>query len=223
MNKLVQAQVTAVIPAYNEAQTISSVIDPLMLSPWVSSVLVVSDGSTDKTAENARKAGAMVHERAEKGGKGQAILDALTCVQTPYVLLCDADLRGFTKEHVERLVKPVLEGECKMNVGLRDRGWVLTQISRHLPLISGERVLPKEILEQISPTFLQGFMIESALNYYCRSNSFKYGSVVLKGLSIKRKYEKVGYRRAVLQYVHMFYQVIKAMVLVRIARLRGTF
>jgi len=110
-----------------------------------------------------------------------------------------------------------------MNVGLRDRGPWRTRLSRHLPLISGERALRREIVEHIPPEFVQGFMVEAALNYSCRSRKLRYGTVVMPGLTIRHKYEKVGMKKAFGQYVGMFAQVLKAMIAVRIAHLFKQF
>ena len=110
-----------------------------------------------------------------------------------------------------------------MNVGLRDRGRIGIAVARHMPLISGERALKREILEAIPDKYMNGFMIETALNYYCRSHGFSYGTVVLKGVTIRRKYQKVNLLTAMIQYVKMFIDVAKAMLIVRSARLFGKF
>lgn len=216
-------RVAAIVPAHNEEQTIAGVVEPLLQSPYLDEVLVISDGSTDRTAEMAREAGARVHHLPRKGGKGEALLHALTHTDATILVFFDADLRGLAPAHVEQLVLPVLYGSRIMNVGLRDRGWLLTRATRHLPLIAGERALRRRVMEIVPAQYLNGFMVEAALNFFCRAHGLAYGAVELKGLSIRRKYEKVGWARAVLQYVKMFFQVAKAMVTVRIAHLRGKF
>lgn len=220
---MTKIRVSAIIPAHNEEATIGSVVRVLKQSPYVNEILVISDGSVDRTAQIAQEAGARVYEIPHKGGKGEAMLYALTHTDAPIVAFFDADLLGLTVEHVEQLVLPVLNGSLAMCVALRDRGRILTALTRHLPLISGQRVLRRKVIENVPAEFLHGYMVEASLNYYCRVNGFHYGVVQFRGLSIRRKYEKVGYRRAVLQYVRMFYQVAKAMVIVRLALLRGKF
>ncbi|MBI4435361.1 glycosyltransferase [Candidatus Uhrbacteria bacterium] len=218
-----QQNITAIVPAYNEEATIAQVVTALLASPLLTDVLVISDGSTDATAARAREAGAQVHEMPRQGGKGEAMLHALIHTDAPIVVFFDADLLGLTPDHVEQLVRPVLNGSRVMNVGLRDRGIVLTQLTRHLPLIAGERALHRSIIERTPAQYLKGFMVEASLNYYCRSHGLPYGAVKLSGLSIRHKYEKVGWPLAVLQYGRMFFQVATAMVTVRVARVRGKF
>lgn len=218
-----QTPITAIIPAYNEEKTIAQVVAPLVASPYISDVFVISDGSTDHTAKLAREGGARVHEIPRQGGKGEAMLHALIHTQAPIVAFFDADLIGLNVEHIEQLVAPVLHGSRVMNVALRDRGRFWTAVTRYLPLIAGERVVLRSVIEAIPAQYLKGFMIEVALNYYCRAHDLSYGAVELKGLSIRRKFEKVGWARGVLQYMRMFYQIIMAMAMVRVAHLKRKF
>ncbi len=211
---------TAIIPAYNEEQTIENVIRPLVASPLIDEVFVVSDGSTDRTKEIAQKAGARVHEIPRKG-KGGAMMYAVANVDSPIIAFFDADLVGLTEEHIEMLLLPVVNSGRMMNVGIRDRGIFWTAISRHLPLISGERAMNRRVFESVPPEFMNGFMAESALNYFCKLHKWRYGSVVMHGLTFRRKYQKVPIPLAVVQYIRMFWQVGIAMLVVRLARVFG--
>ena len=66
MNKVI-----AIIPAFNEEIAIGSVI--LRTLQYVDKVIVVDDGSTDKTKEVATLAGAKVISHSENLGKGQGL------------------------------------------------------------------------------------------------------------------------------------------------------
>jgi glycosyltransferase involved in cell wall biosynthesis len=65
------SQCAAVIPCYNEAQTISSVISAAR--PHVTSIIVIDDGSPDETAALAESAGAIVLRHSTNQGKGAAL------------------------------------------------------------------------------------------------------------------------------------------------------
>ncbi|TAL20531.1 glycosyltransferase family 2 protein [Patescibacteria group bacterium] len=213
----------AIVPAYNEEATVGEVVRTLAASGEFREVVVISDGSTDRTAERARIAGATtVHELPQKGGKGSAILHGLRHTTSLIIFFADADLRGFGVEHIRALLGPVKRGELVMAVGLRDRG-ALTILQRYLPLIGGERALRREVVEGISPEHLQGFKIEQALNFHCRAKKWKYDGVVLPGLKIKTKLEKVGASRALGQYLKMYWEVLYAMLSVRWFHRRGQF
>lgn len=217
-------KIAAIVPAYNEEKTIGGVVRALVSSKTFSEVVVISDGSTDRTAEEARKAGAtLVHELPRRSGKGAAMQHGITHTDSPLIFFCDADLLGLNKKHIADVLAPVLRGDRVMNVGIRDRGRLMMKISAHLPLIGGERALYRHILEGIPDRYLRGFMVESALNYYCRINKLKYGTAPLYGLHIRHKYDKVGWVRGIGQYFKMAFQIVKAILTVRIAHWTGRF
>lgn len=216
-------RVAAIVPAYNEEQTIATVLEVLVASSHVDEVIVVSDGSTDRTVEIAKVEGATVVDLKENQGKGAAMLAGVKATKAPVIAFFDADLKGLSDHHVEQLVSPVKHGAKAMNVAMRDRGAFLTNLTRHLPLISGERALKREIIEKVKPEFLQGFMVESAMNYYCRTRGMTYGTVIFDGVTIRRKMEKVGVLKGMVGYASMSFQIVKSIVVVRVARLFNRF
>lgn len=216
--------VAAIVAAYNEEPTIGPVIETLVKSKLFRDVIVISDGSTDRTAEVAKQAGAsLVHQFPWKHGKGAAMMHGVSHTDAPVLFFADADLIGLAAEHLKKILEPVLSGKLSMCVGIRDRGKVMMKVSSHMPLIGGERALNRWIFEDIPDKYLQGFMVEVALNYYCRAHKLPYGTVELPGLKIRRKMQKVGFKKGLKEYFWMDYQIIKAMYLVRMARIKGEF
>lgn len=216
-------KITAIIPALNEAATVGEVVRVAKSSLLIDEVLVVSDGSTDDTVVVARAAGARILDLPKNHGKGAAMRLGVLDSDAPIIIFLDADLKGFTTDHIERLIWPVLTGAKAMNAAQRDRGWLLNPIVRHLPLISGERVMRRELFLDVPEEYIQGFMVEIALNYYCRVKKLRYGSVLLPGLSIRRKYEKVGWPQGLKEYLKMTAQALKAMLVVSLAHLFKQF
>ncbi len=217
-------KISAVIPVYNEEHTVGGVVRAIKSSPLISEIIVVSDGSTDQTAERAREAGAdKVYELPVNHGKGYAIVYGVEHASAPILLFADADLLGMTSRHVEALLSPIIDGTLAMCCGIRDRGKFFTNLSAHLLWITGERALKREIIEKIPPRYLQKFMLEPSLNYYCRIKKLPYGCVILHGLKIRRKLQKVGILLSLGQYRMMWYQIIKAMILMRVAGMLGRF
>lgn len=216
MEKLTAA---AIVPAFNEEKTIADVVRVLVGSGMFGEVVVISDGSTDRTAGVARDAGATyVHEMPWKHGKGAAMGHGIVHTDAPVISFFDADLKGLTEEHVRSILETVVTGKRYMNVGLRDRGPFWTTVAKRLPLIGGERAMRREIFEAIPEKYMHGFKVESALNYFCRVNGLPYGLVVLPGIKIVRKMQKVGVLKGLCEYVSMGFQIVGAMLQVRLAR-----
>ncbi|MBI4139011.1 glycosyltransferase family 2 protein [Candidatus Uhrbacteria bacterium] len=214
--------VAAIVAAYNEEPTIGPIVATLVESRLFRDVIVVSDGSVDRTVDRARAAGAsVVHQFPVNRGKGKAIMHGVSHTDAPILFFCDADLHGLTVEHLKALIQPVLEGEVAMNVGLRDRGKFIMKLSKYLPLIGGERALPRKLFESIPEKYLSGFMLETALNYVCRARRMKISTTELPGLTIRRKMQKVGFWRGLGQYIKMTGEMWRAAAIIRIGHLKG--
>lgn len=214
----------AIVPARNEEATIGHVVRTLVASGAFAEIIVVSDASTDSTVAEAHRAGATtVLALPRQVGKGSALQAGVAATPAPILFFADADLRGFTVSHISALLEPVQKNETLMTVGLRDRGAFFLWLEAHLPLIGGERALRREVFTAIPATFLVGYQVEAALNYHCRLRRWPFCAVPLRGLMIRRKFEKVGWLRAFPQYVLMYTQVGVAALRVRIAAHRGRF
>lgn len=217
-NRIVAA---AIVPAHNEEKTVGDVVKTLVASGLFREVIVVSDGSTDGTAKAAREAGAtLVHELPENRGKGAALSHGVMHTDAPVVCFFDADLKGFTVAHAEAVLAPLASGKAYMHVGLRDRGPFWNAIARMLPAVGGERALRRELFDMIPGRYLAGYKAETALNFYCDVNRLPRMQTLLPSLSIVRKPQKVGWLRALAEYVRMYVQVGLAMLEVRAARHR---
>ncbi len=83
---------TVLVPAYNEEDGLATVLKQLApLRAIGVDVLVVDDGSRDRTAAVGRDAGYRVVERPQNGGKGAAIRSGLRAIATDRVVVMDAD------------------------------------------------------------------------------------------------------------------------------------
>lgn len=116
--------VKVVIPAYNEELSIGHVINDIP-KEWVSEIVVVNNGSKDKTAEVATAHGATVLNQP-KPGYGNACLmgiDYLKNSATPpdILVFLDGDYSDYP-EQLPEVIQPILDGKADFVIGSRALG-----------------------------------------------------------------------------------------------------
>lgn len=112
--------VTILVPALNEENTIHEVISRLLGLPLSMQVVVIDDGSTDRTPEILASFGSQIEviTNATPGGKGRAIRKGLTVAKGKTVVIQDADLE-YVPEELPSLVNPILSGKEEVVYGTR--------------------------------------------------------------------------------------------------------
>ena len=113
-------KIAVVIPVFNEQEAIQNVLSdiPRRLD---ADVVVVDNGSTDRTVDLARQMGArIVHER--RRGYGWACLAGIDALETPdIVVFLDGDYSDHPDE-MTLLVEPIVEGRADLVIGSRTLG-----------------------------------------------------------------------------------------------------
>ncbi|MCH7760532.1 glycosyltransferase, partial [candidate division TA06 bacterium] len=100
--------ISVIIPCLNEEKTIEKVILIAKSSEGVDEVIVVDDRSVDRTAEEAKQAGASVITSTHLG-KGASMRDGLVVAKNDLVVYLDADVEKYEKDSVERMTEPLLQ------------------------------------------------------------------------------------------------------------------
>jgi len=113
--------ISVIIAALNEEDAIAKVIDAVP-KDLADEIVVVDNGSTDRTAEVATAAGARVVKEAIPG-YGRAFRAGLRSVspECEIVVLLDGDGSDYP-EMMDRLVTPIIEGKADFVIGSRTRG-----------------------------------------------------------------------------------------------------
>ena len=107
------------MPAYNEEKLIFDLIKKIR--PFVDMVVVCDDGSTDKTEQKARDAGAHVIRHKKNLGKGGAMKSLFNYaknIDADIVITMDGDGQFLPKE-IPRIMKPVIEQKADVVLGYR--------------------------------------------------------------------------------------------------------
>jgi glycosyltransferase involved in cell wall biosynthesis len=112
-------RIMALVPAYNEERFIASVI--LATKPYVGEVVVVDDGSTDRTAQLAQAAGATVIRQPRNLGKAEALNAGFRYARSlgPDVVVClDGDAQHDPVD-IPEVIGPILESQADVVIGSR--------------------------------------------------------------------------------------------------------
>jgi glycosyltransferase involved in cell wall biosynthesis len=161
-------KVICVSPAYNEEKTVAKVVQAAL--KYSEGVIVVDDGSTDSTYEEAKKAGATVIRHYRNLGKGAALktgFKAALKMGADIVIVLDADLQH-NPEEIPKLLKTMERENADIVVGSRFLGiikgmprmrilsnkltTIILRLYFKLPITdsqSGFRAYKRQILEQV--------------------------------------------------------------------------
>jgi glycosyltransferase involved in cell wall biosynthesis len=113
-------RVSFLIPAFNEEATIGEVLERIAALGLDAQVIVVDDGSTDRTGEIAEAHGATVIRQAN-AGKGAAIRTAIGAIDGEIAVIQDADME-YDPAEVPELIAPIVRGVADVVFGSRLRG-----------------------------------------------------------------------------------------------------
>jgi len=110
------SDVCVLVPTYNEAAAIGDVLSGFREQGF-EHILVMDGGSTDGTREIAGEYD--VEVRQQRGsGKGQAVREAISLIDQPYVLLVDGDAT-YRPEDAPAMLEPLVGGEAEHVIGNR--------------------------------------------------------------------------------------------------------
>ena len=117
-------RVSFIIPAYNEERTIEEVLERVASLDLDKQIVVVDDGSTDRTPEIlarwAERDGVVVVTQRNQG-KGAAIRAAIPHIEGEIAVIQDADME-YDPVEVPKLVEPIERGAADVVFGSRLRG-----------------------------------------------------------------------------------------------------
>jgi glycosyltransferase involved in cell wall biosynthesis len=114
---------SVLVPAYNEQETIGSVLSRVLALPVVREVIVVDDGSTDGTANIVERwcskdERVKLLRQSHNQGKTAAILRALSAAAGDIIIIQDADLE-YDPAEIPDVIEPILQGHADVVYGSR--------------------------------------------------------------------------------------------------------
>ncbi len=189
MRELKKDDVCILIPTLNEEATIGEVIEGFLKQGY-HNILVIDGNSTDRTREIAERMGARVVIQTGKG-KGQAVSEAFSIIDSPVVVMVDGD-GTYLPEEVNILLEPIKRGYADHVIGNRFANFeegaftklnlignkiinfmfrVAYGVELH-DILSGYRALTKELYKSVNLE-KPGFEVETELTVETIARGFR--------------------------------------------------
>jgi len=194
--------VSVIIPAYNEEQFLEHTLYAIREGGWATELIVINDGSTDRTGEIAKKLADRYILFEVNKGKGAALKAGFERARYDIIVCLDADL-GMTASEGRKLVEPLfqdaeLDGvigklpvQKKRGFGIvRRRASALiykaTGVNIEAPL-SGQRAFRKKWLPVIQESIFLGYGVETVMTM----KMLKHGAKIIE-VDVNMKHRQIG-------------------------------
>lgn len=211
-------EVSIIIPVYNEENTIGEVLERVLgLKNFSFELLVVNDGSTDRTPEVLEEYQKkderirVIHHKLNRG-KGAALRTAFSRAQGKMVIIQDADLE-YQPEKIPELIRPIKEGKADAVYGSRFRNFPSRVFffqhlaNRFLTLLTNflygcwltdmetcQKVLKKDLLSSLKLSS-EGFEIEPEITAKILRQGYRIVEIPIPYQAReKKKGKKIGWR-----------------------------
>ena len=197
-------RISAIICAYNEENTIESVIRAASQSKLLSEIIVVNDGSEDKTSATLQhlrnEIDFKIIHLVENMGKGYAMATGIEQSTGGVIVFIDADLYDLNPCHIDELITPILKDEVHMVLGQPSETLINYALNPFKVLTGQRTVLKSDILPILENMRTSRFGVETLINLYYKANGKKVKYISLNGLKHHTKFQKTSATDATKQF-----------------------
>ncbi|MGC8778480.1 MAG: glycosyltransferase, partial [Candidatus Caldatribacteriaceae bacterium] len=178
---------------------------------FVDQVIVVDDGSRDRTLEVARQFPVDVIRHARNQGKGKALVSGIRRYpESDIYLFLDADLIHLREEHILGLAEPLVRYPfLDMTIGIFKGGRGSSDLAQRIfPILNGQRAVRGNWVKNLPDFSWTRFGVEVFLTKFAYDSAANVEMVPLWGLAHYHKEEKygpfLGFYHRVKMYVEIF-------------------
>lgn len=183
--------IAVLIPCYNEAKTIGKVVSDFKAALPDARIYVYDNNSTDNTAHEAERAGAIVR-RESRQGKGNVIKSMFYEIDADVYLMVDGD-DTYPAETAKEIIAPIIDGKADMVVGDRLSTTYFTENKRAFhnwgnvlvrqtinrlfnsdihDILSGYRAFSRDFVKNF-PILAKGFEIETEMTIHALDKNLR--------------------------------------------------
>ena len=186
-----QIEVSFLIPAYNEEVSLAATVETILKQARhfkAMEIIVINDGSKDRTAEIARTLPVTLIEHDPNRGYGASLKSGLQAAKHPWILIADAD-GTYPLEDTPRLLEDlekysmIVGARTGANVNIplmrRPAKWMITRLAEYLSRVkipdlnSGFRIFRKDVALRFLPLYPDGFSFTTTITLSMLTNGYR--------------------------------------------------
>jgi len=198
--------ISVIVSVYNEEKTIKNIILSLLNISIVDEIIIVNDGSIDKTSyilENLeKKYDIKIINNIINRGKGYAMYRGVKIAKEELIVFIDADINNLKSEHIESLALPIINGEADMVLGQPSETMINKKINPFKPLTGQRSLRKRDIFPVLKKMKNSRFGVETLLNIHFAANNKKIKNIFLHGLGHPTKFHKTSFLSASREFVN---------------------
>jgi len=188
---VVETPVTVLIPARNEEESLANTVSAIQSHRALFrelEIIVINDGSKDRTAEIARALPVTLIEHESTQGYGASLKTGLRRAKGDLIIIVDAD-GTYPLDQIPNLLAEINEFDMVIGARTGDRvhipalrrfgKWIVTQLAEYLTrqripdLNSGFRIFRKDIALRFLPMYPDGFSLTSTITLAMLTNHYR--------------------------------------------------